>query len=493
MEQTRIKNHTNKIYLVIAIFSIVFIGFNINYKYIGYDEVFTLQLIKDSYSQIWEVTSDDVHPPLYYWMLKTFCSIFGHSVLVARIFSAIPVFLCVFLGYTHIRKLWGDRIAIFFMVLMILHPSIHFPMGEIRMYSWSMFFCLFTFIYAYQFYNNLKNKDLILFIFYSLCSAYTHYYALLTTVGIFAWLLAILYVNKRNKLHLFFIASLFCIIGYIPWLIFMFKQVAAVTDNYWIKDFIGFSEIIDTIFPFVKMKITGVILTLLLIICIALSLQKDKEAKTKIKQGLIMLLIASFPIIVGIAYSLAIRPVFMIRYMCPAIPIFILGIAILLSTINLEKRITLSLIIIFFGFITYESIRLTKKETQRRIITEKEKNDFEAFISERIDANTIFLHHYASNREIPYWIEKYPQQLHIARIIPLPARDQILEYIPHEKINSFEELLESHQNIFFECKNDKPFATTEGDSISLMKNYIISDQISSKDHTLYQLQRRKRQ
>lgn len=493
MKLTNIKNYTTKTYLIISIFSIVFIGFNINYKYFGYDEAFTLQLIKDSYSNIWKVTSDDVHPPLYYWMLKAFCSIFGHTVFIARLFSAIPVFLCVILGYTHVRKLWGDKIAIFFMTLMILYPAIHFPMGDIRMYSWSMFCCLLTFIHAHQFYNNLKYKDLFIFIFFALCSAYIHYYALLTVVGVFVWLFVMLCINKRNQLHLFFIATLCCIVAYLPWLIFMFRQVAAVTDNYWIEDFIGFSDIVNTIFPFIKMRVIGIVLILLLTTCITLSALKDKETKVKVFQGLLAILVSSFPIIIGVVYSLAVRPVFMIRYMYPAMPIFILGIAILLSTIQLKKKATLSLVIIFFGFILYESIRLTKKETQAKHITEKEKEKFETFISERIDANAIFLHHYDSNREIPYWIEKYPQYLHIARITPRPARDQILEYIPHQKIESFGELLEKHQNIFFECKNDKPFAITENDSIALMKKYIIKGQISSETHTLYQLQRKKQE
>lgn len=479
-------------YLVLFILSLIFIFFNINHSNFWFDEGFSLHLIKVSYNEIWAVTADDVHPPLYYWMLKLFSNIFGHTVMIARAFSALPILLCVILGYTHIRKIWNDKVAIFFILLMLLHPAMHYAMYEIRMYSWALFFCLTTYIYAYQFYADLKYKDLALLVFFALCAAYTHYYALITVAVIFGWLFISLCINKRNKLYLFFIATICCIVGYTPWLTNLLGQVSTVTEDYWIENVVSFKDILELVSPFVKMKFVAIILFPLLIGGIVYSSKSSKGNNKYIKQGLILLLIAISPIIIGVSYSALIRPVFIARYIYPSLPLLLLGVAILLSTLNLKNRTVQVVVFLFFGFITFESIRMTKKETKRFREVEARNKQFDEFISETIDQKSIFLYHYASHAEMPYWTLKYPNNKHIAKEIKIVPRNQVVEFVPHQRIASFADLTEDNTSIFYECNDgDKTgFGGSTKDSTDLVAKYDIVRKIHSSDHTLYELIRK---
>jgi uncharacterized membrane protein len=55
-------------------------------KTIWMDEAYTFGLIRNSFSFIWEKTAQDVHPPLYYFLLKIFTMPFGYNLFMARIF-----------------------------------------------------------------------------------------------------------------------------------------------------------------------------------------------------------------------------------------------------------------------------------------------------------------------------------------------------------------------------------------------------------------------
>ena len=144
-----------------------------------YDEAYTINLVRQSFGYLWHVTANDVHPPLYYILLKLYTYICGDSVVALRIFSALPMIGIMLLTCTHIRQKFGNKTALSLLVLVILMPVNQYLASEIRMYSFGMFFVLLSALYAYQSYTTFRRSDLIKFTLFSLAAAYTHYYALL--------------------------------------------------------------------------------------------------------------------------------------------------------------------------------------------------------------------------------------------------------------------------------------------------------------------------
>ena len=60
---------------------------------IWFDEVFSVSIVKHSFSDIISFTAADVHPPLYYFILKCFTLIFGQRMSVYHLVSVIPFIL----------------------------------------------------------------------------------------------------------------------------------------------------------------------------------------------------------------------------------------------------------------------------------------------------------------------------------------------------------------------------------------------------------------
>lgn len=129
-------NHTVYIiFAVLSLFSLTLI-FNDN---IWFDEAYTLSLIQHNYSDIINILKSDMHPPLYFLSLKTFCCIFGYSITATKIFSAIGYIATLFLGCTIIKKHYGSKASIIYMLTVGAVPMMLYFSVQQRSYSWSIF------------------------------------------------------------------------------------------------------------------------------------------------------------------------------------------------------------------------------------------------------------------------------------------------------------------------------------------------------------------
>lgn len=112
----------NKKYLHIAIIVLgtIFLSLCAFHTSLWFDESYSVAIAKHGFADIWKITGNDVHPALYYWALHILYMIFGNNVLVFRLFSVLATVIVGILGYTHIRKDFGERTRNVFLVLNIL-------------------------------------------------------------------------------------------------------------------------------------------------------------------------------------------------------------------------------------------------------------------------------------------------------------------------------------------------------------------------------------
>ena len=80
------------IYFIFTIISVLQIILIFNNNVWG-DEAFTMLHVKEDWATLWNVLVNDVHPPLYYIILKIIMSIFGYNLQVAKIVSLMPIFI----------------------------------------------------------------------------------------------------------------------------------------------------------------------------------------------------------------------------------------------------------------------------------------------------------------------------------------------------------------------------------------------------------------
>ena len=94
----KIKN--KYIHILIIVIGTIFILLSMFHQNIWFDESYSVAIAKHSFFDIWNITGNDVHPPLYYWMLHILWLIFGNNIMVFRGFSVLAVVILGILGFT---------------------------------------------------------------------------------------------------------------------------------------------------------------------------------------------------------------------------------------------------------------------------------------------------------------------------------------------------------------------------------------------------------
>ena len=123
------------LHIAIIILGILFVSLSIFHTNLWFDESYSVAIVRHSFSEIWQITGNDVHPPLYYFCLHLLYLVFGNNIIVYRIFGVLTIALLGLLGYTHIRKDFGEKTGFLFSFLALFLPLTTQYTAEIRMYS----------------------------------------------------------------------------------------------------------------------------------------------------------------------------------------------------------------------------------------------------------------------------------------------------------------------------------------------------------------------
>ncbi|MDR3058302.1 MAG: glycosyltransferase family 39 protein [Prevotella sp.] len=366
------------IYISLLIFGMgLFTFLDLKDTEIPYDDTYSAFMIEASYSDIMHITAKDVHPPFYYWGLKTFSLLFGRSTFVLRLFSLLGIFLTLLLGCFPIRRFFGDKVAIFFIVLIILFPVTQYLATDIRMYSWTMFFVLACALSAFDIFVSGKMSSWLLFFCTGICAAYLHNYGLLSVFGIYTCLFIILILKKRKVRYLILCGILFSL-AYLPWLFQLISQFSDVAGDYWINPLTindlflhiyYFYSPKDIWLPFTDFTKMQMMVWLIIIMCIQLVLTLKAivasiEEKDRMKNLIILsFLTFLFPVFMGGLISFIYVPILVTRYMTCSFGLFVLSLAFVLAKVNkysIYKKLSyifLALMFITGGVRVYSGVK----------------------------------------------------------------------------------------------------------------------------------------
>jgi uncharacterized membrane protein len=222
------------LFILLIIFSSFFYLYNINFSDMWIDESFTHALVKHSFGEITELIKNDYHPPLYFYGLKIFVSVFGISVFTIRLFSVFAALSTIILGYVAGQRIFGKSGALFFCFLILSLPMLASFSHESRMYVWGAFSVTGVYLYSVLFISSNKRSDLIMLMFFSLLAAYTHYYGLLAAfwANLFISIFLLVKKNRSLKIHLMYSGS--AIIFYLPWIFALLFQIKNVIRSFWV-------------------------------------------------------------------------------------------------------------------------------------------------------------------------------------------------------------------------------------------------------------------
>lgn len=205
-----------------------------NTRTVDWDEAYSIRMItKYSFSEMFRVTALDIHPPLYYVLLRLYSMVFGTSVFALKMMSVAITALVMVLGITKVRKYWGPGAAFLFNLVAGLGPQFVCYSVNIRMYSLSLFFVMWCAFLAYEILWGGGLKDWILFVLSALGGVFTHYFNVVPLAFIYGYLLVGLWIFYRKKVKWFFVSCMATIVGYLPWLSIVVKtfQRAGVRER----------------------------------------------------------------------------------------------------------------------------------------------------------------------------------------------------------------------------------------------------------------------
>ena len=211
------------IHLALIAVGIIFVLLPAFHRGLWFDESYSVAIANKGFGQIWQITGNDVHPALYYWLLHIVNMIFGANIIAYRLLSALAIIILGILGYTHIRKDFGEKTGIIYSFLIMFLPVTLLYSSEIRMYSWAAVLVTLTGIYAYRIIRKESNiKNWILFGLFSLLSAYTHYFAMMA-IGIINIMLFAYTIKNKKYIKEFLITGISQIVLFIPRIDSIFK------------------------------------------------------------------------------------------------------------------------------------------------------------------------------------------------------------------------------------------------------------------------------
>lgn len=186
---------------------------------VHWDEAFTWQIVtRNDLAGMIRATAADVHPPLYYMMVMAAMKLFGQNIFVAKMVSVAGAFATGILGITLIRKRWGVKTAIPFLLIAGLGTQMVYYNVDVRMYSWSCFFVLAAGAFAYEIIVTGKTGWWVAFVFVSLCGVYTQYFNVIPLALLYLFLLIFILANNRKQWKMWGGCSIAAVVGYLPWL-----------------------------------------------------------------------------------------------------------------------------------------------------------------------------------------------------------------------------------------------------------------------------------
>lgn len=506
------KKYSILIYGLFFIGSILFLSLDF-YKAFWYDEAYTINLVRQTFAYLWHVTANDVHPPLYYILLKLYTYVFGDSVVALRIFSTLPIMAIMFLGCTHIRRKFGDKTALVFLITIILMPVSQYSASEIRMYSLAMLFVLLSALYAYQSYSTFSRSHLIKFTLFSLAAAYTHYYALLGVFYIYLLFLVTLVITKRDRIVPFIGYSILFVIGYLPWLINLPGQVSQVQDEYWInaprlKDFIIYLyypfaqelDLVATAIPLAYFAFSLTLVALLLafftyiVVSVIKKVSADKYLMKRLNYANLLFLAFILTLSTAIIYSLLSKPVFVTRYMNPVLGLLYLGIALYISSIDWKRNYNKSILFLMFIIMGYLSSNHYLLQYRTNEYKQRVQAKIIDFAAKRLDNKTVFLYSDTRSFSIAAMPLFFPDSKHYIKISA--TQKYYKKYLKNFKaipVFDFGDVDTTYTKalILKNIDGDDSFMKVAEDSIEVVKYFDIIDRQDIEGHVVYQLERKK--
>lgn len=237
-------------------------SYHLTDRSLWFDEAFSWRLVQFPVTEMIQRDAADVHPPLYYILLKGWSTVFGSSLLALRSFSVTMAGVTILAAYQFTSYAVGRRSAGLLTAAFIALSGFQIAFAwEARMYTLAT---ALTFFSSWLLLKSIRTQPqrISWWLSYAVAAsalAYTHYYSFFTLAAHGVFVLGIIVSQTRLRvgevlqLKLFWYAltaGIIAVLLYTPWIPTFLSQNSQVQQSYWVPPIGGWS-IPDTFFRFI--------------------------------------------------------------------------------------------------------------------------------------------------------------------------------------------------------------------------------------------------
>lgn len=210
---------------------------------VWFDEAFGAYMVQFDFKQIAYYTEHDVHPPMYYWILKVWVDTFGGSVLSMRLMSLVIAVIALVAIFLFVHRVFGRKAAFWSVIFVGLSPVMVHYAGDARMYPLVL---LDAVLATYVLYYADKTNKTWAWVLYGALVAFglwTQYLTALIFVAHWVWRIVTPIVNRQGfvkwakyVLHPRWVGSYFvALLLFSPWIEHLKAQYTDLkTNGFWV-------------------------------------------------------------------------------------------------------------------------------------------------------------------------------------------------------------------------------------------------------------------
>ena len=175
---------------------------------VWFDEGYSMYLMRYDLADLTHYTAVDVHPPLYYYLLKGWTSLFGDSVAACRLLSVVLGVIVLVLVYLLIKKLFNRKSASLATFLVAISPMFVRYGIETRMYMLVLVIALLA-VFAFHnlLHTNKRRWAVTMGVLMSL-GMWTHYFTAMIWLSF--WVYRLIYLYSHGQLHTLWLSGCIC-------------------------------------------------------------------------------------------------------------------------------------------------------------------------------------------------------------------------------------------------------------------------------------------
>lgn len=502
----RLRGSTRLDWIVLPGGLAVYAGLTLNHitaSSIWFDEAFGAYLVRFDFLEIARYTATDVHPPLYYWVLKLWAELFGTSELAFRSMSMVFGMVVIVFGFLLARRLFGRKAAYASLLLLALSPMLIRYGQEARMYTMAAAIALAaTYVLTFA----VKSKRRLPWTIYGVLVAlgmWTHYFTALVWLSHWTWRLIVKWqTGKRGKelKQAFFDkewtrAHVLAVAIFVPWAIVMLAQLAVVqVGGFWIGPVStnSFTNYMTNLLFYLEHEpaigLYGTALAAVIAILAVFGLKLYKTLDKKGKQNYLLIICLAFVpvILLFIASTPPLQSSFVERYLVPAAIGFSLFAGVTLA-LGFEKLKTIWRVLaisvvatcMVFGIINIYHYGNYNKNSQTKVMTREVVQAIQATAAE--GEPIIVVDQWVFYEAIFYADDRNPMYLIDVKIDYKFGSDDMLEFNDDFKIKDLDAFVKDHPRVWYMgYSGDNPLSPPDSDWKEI-QNFSIFDQVIHKD------------